>query len=358
MLAAARHAMVPASTPQSEQELAEKFRVMLVGSPYQDERYRRIAEGLVGCDIIRYADQAEFAADPVVRQSDVILLDRFFKATRDIMAGSPRLRAVISPLAGIDQIDIAAATELGIIVGRGQTPENSIGMAEATVLLMLASLYELNKVEAVLRSNVARPTWPPGRLMHGKIIGLVGYGKIARGVCDRLSGWGVTIKVYSRRPVEHPSPDVREASLEELLRTSDIVSIHAGLDKDTRGLMNEERLRMMKKGAIFINTARGAIVDEQALARVAQDGIIARIALDAYVVDPLPSDSPLRSLPNAILTPNMIGHTQEGALNFIATAIESVQRVLRLEPPVHVCNEAVIPRWQERWAGAAVLERF
>ncbi len=118
-------------------------------------------------------------------------------------------------------------------------------------------------------------------------------------------------------------------------------------------MMNEERLRMMKKGSIFINTARGAIVDEQALVRVVQDGIIARVALDAYVVDPLPvEDSPLRALPNAILTPNMIGHTQEGALNFIATAIESVRRVLRLEPPVHLCNPEVVSRWQS-WAGGA-----
>jgi D-3-phosphoglycerate dehydrogenase len=193
--------------------------------------------------------------------------------------------------------------------------------------------------------------------LRGKTIGLIGYGKIARGVCDRLSGWGVAIKIYSRRPVEHPSPDVTGCGLEELLRTSDIVSIHAGLDKDTRGLMNEERLRMMKTGSIFINTARGAIVDEQALARVARDGTIARIALDSYVVDPLPMDSPLRSLPNAILTPNMLGHTQEGAHNFIATAIESVLRVLRREPPVHVVNPEIVSRWQERWADAPVLGR-
>jgi phosphoglycerate dehydrogenase-like enzyme len=330
--------------------VSTRFHILLVGSAYLDERYRRVAEGLAGepCDIHRCRTDAEFAA--AAAAADVILVDRHLVCGRDIMEKSPRLRAVISPIAGIEQIDLKAASELGIIVGRGQTPENTQGMAECTVLLMLAAIYDLHGLEQVLRNGVARPTWPPGRLLKGKTIGLIGFGKIARGVCERLTPWGVAIKVHSRYPLDYSAPCVNACSLEELLATSDVVSLHTTLRPDTRHLINAERLRQMKRGVILINTSRAGLVDEAALVAAVKQGIVGKVALDALDPVPLPANSPLRELPDAILTPHMLGHTQEGALNFIATAIESIRRVLRGEPPVYVCNPEFVEAWRSRWS--------
>ena len=331
--------------------MSKRFQILLVGSAYLDERYRRVGEGLADepCDPHRCRTAAEFAA--AAGAADVILVDRHLTCGRDIMEKSSHLRAVISPIAGIEQIDLKAASALGLIVGRGQTPENTQGMAECTVLLMLAAIYDLHGLETVLRSGVARPTWPPGRLLKGKTIGLVGFGKIARGVCERLAPWGVTIKVASRYPLDYSAPGVSACSLDELLALSDIISLHTTLRPDTRHLINAQRLRQMKRGVILINTSRAALIDEAALVAAVKEGIVGKVALDALDPVPLPADSPLRELKDAILTPHMLGHTQEGALNFVATAIESIRRVLRGEPPVYVCNPELVEAWCKRWRG-------
>jgi phosphoglycerate dehydrogenase-like enzyme len=332
--------------------MSKRFQILLVGSAYLDERYRRVAEGLreLPCDIHRCRTAAEFAT--TAGEADVILVDRHLMCGRDIMEKSPHLRAVISPIAGIEQIDLTAANGLGLIVGRGQTPENTQGMAECTVLLMLAAIYDLRGLETVLRSGVARPTWPPGRLLKGKTIGLIGFGKIARGVCERLAGWGVTIKVASRYPLDYSAPHVSAAALDEVLATSDIISLHTTLRPDTRHLINAAGLRQMKRGVILVNTSRAALIDEAALVAAVREGIVGKVALDALDPVPLPADSPLRELRDAILTPHMLGHTQEGAENFVATAIESVRRVLRGEPPVYVCNPELVESWRRRWSDA------
>jgi D-3-phosphoglycerate dehydrogenase len=332
--------------------MSKRFQILLVGSAYLDERYRRVAQGLADqpCDTQRCRTAAQFAA--AAGAADVILVDRHLSCGRDIMEKSPQLRAVISPIAGIEQIDLAAANALGLIVGRGQTPENTQGMAECTVLLMLAAIYDLHGLETVLRSGVPRPTWPPGRLLKGKTIGLIGFGEIARGVCERLTPWGVTIKVASRYPLDYSAPGVTACTLDELLATSDIISLHTTLRPDTRHLVNAERLRQMKRGVILVNTSRAALIDEAALVAAVKEGIVGKVALDALDPVPLPPASPLRELSDAILTPHMLGHTQEGALNFVATAIESIRRVLRGEPPVYVCNPELVEDWRKRWSGS------
>jgi D-3-phosphoglycerate dehydrogenase len=331
--------------------MSKRFQILLVGSAYLDERYRRVAEGLgeLACDFHRCRTAAEFTA--AAADADVILVDRHLACSRELMQRSPRLRAVISPIAGIEQIDLKAAGELGLIVGRGQTPENTQGMAECTVLLMLAAIYDLHGLETVLRSGVPRPTWPHGRLLKGKTVGLIGFGKIARGVCERLAPWGVSIKVASRYPLDYSAAGVTACALEELLPASDIISLHTTLRPDTRHLINAARLRQMKRGVILINTSRAALIDENALVAAVKEGIVSKVALDALDPVPLPANSPLRELPDAILTPHMLGHTQEGALNFVATAIESIRRVLRGEPPVYVCNPELVEDWRRRWSG-------
>jgi phosphoglycerate dehydrogenase-like enzyme len=121
------------------------------------------------------------------------------------------------------------------------------------------------------------------------------------------------------------------------------------LNSGSRGLLNAERLRLLKPGAVLVNTARGAIIDEAALVAVARERPDLLLALDTFTVEPLPADSPLRDIPNAILTPHMLGHTQESSDALPDAAVENAQRILAGELPLYLCNPEIVARWQARW---------
>jgi D-3-phosphoglycerate dehydrogenase len=143
--------------------------------------------------------------------------------------------------------------------------------------------------------------------------------------------------------------NVAFVGLDELLKSSDVVCVLATLNAETRHLLNEAKLRLMKPNAILINTARGGIVDEAALVKIAKEGRLHKIALDVFEAEPLPPDSALRELPNAILTPHCVGHSREGAEVVTRAAIVNIERAVAGEPPLYVVNPAVLPDWQKRW---------
>ena len=189
-------------------------------------------------------------------------------------------------------------------------------------------------------------------MLKGKTLGLIGFGQIARAMTQRLSGWGLRIQTYTPR-LRAPLPDeVRRVDLDELLRTSDVVSVLCPLSPETRGMLGAERLRLMRRGAILVNTARGKIVDEAALYELTRTGHISRIAVDVFDVEPPPPDNILRQLPmrNAILTPHLVGHTAEVLEAVPVAAIESVERIMAGEPPLYVRNPQIIPQWKDRWS--------
>ena len=284
--------------------------------------------------------------------TDVLVATPRFACTRALIAGAPRLRGIVSPVIGIEGIDVAAATEHAVLVANGQMTENTDSMAEATILLILAALYDLSGSETTLRQNLPRPPMPNARMLRGRTVGMIGFGQIARAMARRLAGWEVPILVCGRRaPADLPN-NVAWTELDELLRVSDVVCVLASLNPSTDRLLGVERLRMLKRGAVLINTARGAIIDEAALCAVAQERPDLRLALDTFIDEPLPLDSPLRELPNAILTPHMVGHTQELRAAVPATAIDSVSRLLAGELPRYVCNSAVVAQWRARWGTA------
>src|SRR5262249_47288485 len=132
---------------------------------------------------------------------------------------------------------------------------------------------------------------------------------------------------------------------------SDVVCVLTPLNAETRGMLDLERLRLMKPDALLVNTARGGIVDESALVQIARERPNLKIALDTFAQEPLLPDSPLRGLPNTILTAHAIGHTQESLTALPAAAIENVSRILAGEPPTYLRNPEVIPRWRLRFAG-------
>jgi D-3-phosphoglycerate dehydrogenase len=305
-----------------------------------------------GHQVVSYRTRAAFMADPsALAEADVLLAAGQMPCTRAMMQSAPRLRAVISPFTGTEGFDEAAATDLGILIANGQTPENSESMAEATVLLMLASLYDLHGSEAVLRGSIPRPAHSRAFMLRGKTIGLIGYGKIARAMTVRLAAWGVRLLAWSRRP-DPAAAGVEWVGLDDLLGQSDVVCVLLTLNPGTHGLLNDERLRLMKPDVVLVNTARGGIIDEAALVAMAGERPTMRIALDTFATEPLPADSPLRSLPNTILTPHMLGHTVESHAVLPGVAVEAVARIVAGEPPLYVRNPSVIPQWRQRWTAS------
>ena len=207
-----------------------------------------------------------------------------------MLAGAPRLRAIVSAVTGVDGIDIAAATEQTVVVANAQTEENIIGMAEATVLLMLAALYDLDGAQDQVRQGLWRPPQLKASQLRGKTIGFVGLGKIGRETARLLAPWGATLQYSARRDADLTGlPPMQRVDLDTLMRTSDVVVVLASLNPETRGLISAEKLRLMKKTAILVNTARGAIVDEAALAEALKSKAIAGAALDCFAVEPLPA---------------------------------------------------------------------
>jgi phosphoglycerate dehydrogenase-like enzyme len=328
--------------------------IVLVDPAKVDVLYGPLEVGLqqLGHRVTRFLSFQDFLNDAATKATADVLFALGLPIGRELMASMPHLRAVMSPVTGTDGIDEAAATDLGIIVGNGQIPENYESMAEATVMLILACLYDLHGSEAVLRNDLPHPMPVNARMMKGKLLGLIGFGQIARAITRRLSGWDVHIQTYTPRLRSPLPPEVKRVELDELLKTSDVVSVLCPLNNENRGMLSAHRLGLLKRGVIFINTARGSIVDETALYELTRIGHIHRIAVDVFDVEPPPPSNMLRQLPNrdAILTPHLVGHTAEVLERIPIVAIENVERILAGEPPLYVRNPAVLPRWKQRWA--------
>ena len=288
-------------------------------------------------------------------RAEVMMFSSRSICSREIMLAAPRLRGIVNPTIGLETVDLAAANELGIIVGHGATPENFLGMAEATVMLILMLMYQPGETEAVLRDRRRRPRSTPkdvwARMLRGRTVGLVGLGRIARGVVERLSGFGVSLVACDPFVGRDQAPEgVKMTDLDTLLRSSDIVAVLVSITPESRGMLGERELALMKPSAYLVNTSRGEAIDEAALYRALKEKRIAGAALDSFAVEPLPDDSPLRQLDNVILTPHMVGHTQDAFVSFPPAAVENITRILRGEPPLYCKNPEVIPAWQRRLA--------
>lgn len=331
--------------------MSEGMRVTAVGPDWVNAVFDHVQANLPGdAHFVRYHEISELTADEnVLATTEILLIPGFVPCGHDVMAAAPRLRALVSPFTGTEGIDEKAASDLGILVANSQAPEHFGSLAEATVLLMLAALYDLHGAEAALRDETKASPPGRGRMLRGRSIGLIGFGNIARTVADRLSTWEARIQTYTPR-LKQPLPEsVKRVELDELLKSSDVVSVHCALNAETRGLLDARRLRLLKPDAILVNTARGPIIDEEALYEVARDNPRMTIALDVFATEPLPADSPLRGLPNAILTPHRIGHTADAAEAIPRTAAENVLRALRGEAPLYLRNPEILEEWRRRW---------
>ena len=284
------------------------------------------------------------------QEMHVLLASHLERVTPAVLDGARDLRLVIVPFIGTDKIDLPAASRAGVLVANSPTPENFVAVAEATVGLVLMLQKRVKHNEAKLRSGRWAQREDRGEVMFGKTVGLVGLGRVGSHVARRLLNWDV--RLLAADPyvsAAHAAMlNVTVTDLGTLLAESDVVSLHCALTAETRGLIGEKELRRMKPGALLVNTARGEILDEDAVARALDEGWIAGAALDAFVEEPLPPASPLRRVDpeRLILTPHNVAHSDAGRRANLALAMEQIIGAGRGEVPIHVVNPDAIPRWR------------
>ena len=305
---------------------------------------------------LRRYDAAEIAE--LIAPADLAVFTTRHECSRAVLEGGPWLRGICYPVTGVETLDVQAATELGIIVGHGAVAENVTGMAEATLMLILMLLYAVESNIARLRDQAWRPATASARQLAGKTVGLVGCGRIARTLAGLLRPFGVRMLTYSprTRPADLPA-GVIKTDLPTLLRESDVIAVLATLSAETRHLLGAAELALMKPQAVLVNTGRGEIVDEAALAACLAQRRIHGAALDAFAEEPLPADSALRRLDNVILTPHCVGHTVEGVAALGPALLENVRRILRGEMPLICKNPQGEPAWRERLARLSARPR-
>lgn len=311
--------------------------------PYDDERAQLAAHG---GDLTVVKEGPETVTDDVMSRCDAVL-NIGWCVTAESMDRMPKCRLITVYGIGTDSVALSAATERGIVVSN--VPLAGVDdVANHAVALMLACLRRIVQLDAaVRRGDYEWEAMRPAHNPRGKVLGLVAFGNIARAVAAKMSAaFGMRVIAYDPYvpPEVGEQRGVRLTTLKEVLRESDLISVHAPLTPQSRGLIGEVELRLMKPTAHLIVTSRGGVVDEAALIHALRNRWIAGAGLDVQAREPLPLDDPLRDAPNLILTPHCAGYSEESFVEVKRLACEAVCRVLDGRWPRWVVNREVKPK--------------
>jgi phosphoglycerate dehydrogenase-like enzyme len=294
-----------------------------------------------GCDVIIPEKFGPHKADALLEQlGDVdatLCSPDQYNSQALCSPASSKLKIISRWGVGYDSIDVAEATRQGIVVA--YTP----GMLNETVAdWTWALLLGIARRVAQGHITVAHGEWTNhwGHDIHGKTLGLIGCGRIGQAVAKRASGFDMRVLGYDLAPCKEKT-SIQFVELDELLAQSDFVSIHAALTPASRGLIGEAQLRRMKRDAYLINTARGPLIDEAALARALREGWIAGAALDVFSTEPLPADNPLRGAPNLLLAPHQASFTRETGERVTVAAAQAIIDLMNGTKPRWVVDENV-----------------
>ena len=265
--------------------------------------------------------------------------------TGRVLAAASDLKIIAKHGAGVDSVDIAAATRRGIavMVANGA---NADAVAEHALALMLSLSRELPRFDRDVRSGAWRNLDQFTRDFSARTVGIVGYGQIGERTARLAQACGARVVIHTRSAITPPAGMTYEPDLDRLLETVDIVSLHCPLTDQTRGLIGAAQLARMKPGALLINTARGPVIDEAALVAALKSGKLAGAALDTFAVEPPDPVHPLFTLPNVLVTPHIAAATTGAMARMGTIAANNILCWLRGE--VHdarnFLNPAVVPR--------------
>lgn len=285
--------------------------VLLEGLGVSEEIIRKQTKKLneMGHEFVVY----EKNTDPRVQaerceDADIIMLANM-PLSREAIERASHLQYIDVAFTGVDHIPMDEAGKRGIAVSNASGYATQ-AVAELCISFMIQLLRNVKQTEQRCREGGTKDGLI-GNLLCGKTVGIIGAGAIGKRTAELCKAFGCKVIAYSRSSVEHPAID-RQVTLEELLKEADIVSLHCPLTEETRGMIGEEQLRMMKKTAVLINTARGPVADSEALAKALTEGRIAGAACDVFETEPpLDAEHPLLHTPNTIVTPHIAFASEE-----------------------------------------------
>jgi len=317
------------------------LRVLVAGVSFPSLQPERDVLEPIGAEVVAASDTVDALA--LAPEADALLTD-YFTVSAEVVAELRRCRVVCQYGVGLDGIDVDAATAAGILVTH--TPAYCVDeLADHALALLLAvarkvTLYNSSVREGAWDYNVG----PPMRSLRGRTLGLVGFGRAARALAQRVVPLG--LRPLAHDPLVDPETiaagGAEPATLARVLAESDIVSLHAPMTPETRGLLGAAELAAMRPGAIVVNTARGGLVDEQALAAALREGRLAGAGLDVFGTEPPAPDNPLLALENVVVTPHAAFLSVESLIRVQREAAEEVARVLTGDRPLYGVNLAVL----------------
>jgi len=284
----------------------------------------------------------------LLESADGVILHSRESILKSALEGASRLIIISKMGIGVDRIDVGAATERGIVVTNTPVLDDFRGIAEGTMTLMLALLKQLPQKHQTVRSGRWRDRTTTGDPLHERTVGLVGLGRVGGMVATLLGPWGVTLLGHDPNVTQIRAAElgVRLVELDELLTLSDIVSLHAVVTPENRQMFNARTFGLMKPGSYLINTARGALIDEEALVEALASGHLAGAALDVFQTEPLPAGHPLIECENVILTPHAIGTSRQSQRAICETALKNCLDALDGKWPTYPVNPEVASRWR------------
>lgn len=288
---------------------------------------------------------AQGAADPRIEETTFIVI-RTTELPTALIARMPKLKAIVKHGAGIDNIPIPFASQRGVMVCNTPGGNNSTAVAEGAVTLMLAVLRRVHEMDAIVRENRWDERWKTklADLTEAKV-GLIGFGRIARctaKICG--AGFGAEIAAYDPilKPDDIKSAGVAPMDLNDLLAWADVISIHVPLTEHTRNLIGAEQLALMHKGAVIVNTSRGGIIDEYALADALRLDLIGGAGIDVFACEPPKPNNPLFAMPNVVLGPHVAGVTEASMKGMAIACADVIETVLAGKRPATLLNPEVL----------------
>ena len=314
------------------------YKIAVADSVFPNLDPAREVVSTIGGQLELAADKTPEAILKVAAQADALLVT-YAKITADMIQQMPKCRIISRFGIGVDNVDIPAATEKGIVVTK--VPDYCIDeVSDHAVALLLAAVRKIPFSNKQVHSGIWKmPEVVPIRRLRGSVLGLVGFGRIPQLVAPKAKPFGLRVVAYDPFvPAEvFQQAGVESVSFDELIRISDYVSVHSPLTPETKGLFNAETFRKMKKTAYLVNTARGPIIDEEALAKALDAGEIAGAALDVMTQEP-PTSSPLFGRDNVIITPHTSFYSDESLVELQTKAAQEVVAVLSGKPPRNPVN--------------------
>jgi D-3-phosphoglycerate dehydrogenase / 2-oxoglutarate reductase len=265
-----------------------------------------------------------------IRGYDAVIIRSSVKITADVIENSDQLKVIGRAGAGVDNVDIDAASRKGAIVMN--TPgANTIATAEQTITLMLALCRNTAQADASMRAKAWDRKKFMGVQLYGKVLGIIGLGRIGAAVAKRLQSFEMKVLAYDPYISEEVARELKITMVEmdELLAQSDFITVHAGLTVDTKNMLDAAAIGRMKSGVRIVNCARGGLIDYDALVDALNSGHVAGAALDVYPEEPLAADSPLRDMPNVVVTPHIAASTVEAQRDVGTQIVAQVLSALR-----------------------------